>query len=126
METFNLVPDDINYCPLEWYGQGETAMTIKKSEDSPIHLLNFLNSFLDLSTLNIRDEELRELLRENQSELTRLRLDIKQKEDVKKIKNNFDAQLKRLQQDKVKDLVNFNLSLAKEREIRKSVIKELN
>ena len=126
METVNLVPDDIDYCPLEWYGQGETAMTIKKSEESPIHLLNFLNNFVDLSALNMRDEELREQLRDNQSELTRLRLDIRQKEDVKKIKNNFDAQLKHLQQDKVKDLVNFNLSLAKEREIRKSVIKELN
>ncbi len=126
METVNLVSDDIDYCPLEWYGQGETAMTIKKSEESPVHLLNFLNNFVDLSALNMRDEKLRELLRDNQSELTRLRLDIKQKEDVKKIKNNFDAQLKHLQQDKVKDLVNFNLSLAKEREIRKNVIKELN
>lgn len=126
MKTMNLVPDDIDYCPLEWYGQGETAMTIKKSEESPVHLLNFLNSFVDLSALNMRDEKLREQLRDNQSELTRLRLDIKQKEDVKKIKNNFDAQLKHLQQDKVKDLVNFNLSLAKERDIRNSVIKELN
>lgn len=126
METMNLVPNDIDYCPLEWYGQGETATAIKKSEENPVHLLNFLNNFVDLSALNMRDEELREHLRDNQSELTRLRLDIKQKEDVKKIKNNFDAQLKHLQQDKVKDLVNFNLSLAKEREIRNSVIKELN
>lgn len=126
MGAVNLIPNDIDYCPLEWYGQGETAMTIKKSEESPVHLLNFLNNFVDLSALNMRDEQLREELRENQSELTRLRLDIKQKEDVKKIKSNFDAQLKNLQQDKVKDLVNFNLSLAKEREIRKSVIKELN
>lgn len=126
MGTVNLVPDDIDRCPLEWYGQGETAMTIKKSEESPVHLLNFLNNFVDLSALNMRDEELREQLRDNQSELTRLRLDIKQKEEVKKIKSNFDAQLNHLQQDKVKDLVNFNLSLAKEREIRKSVINELN
>lgn len=126
METVNVIPDDIDHCPLEWYGQGETAMTIKKSEESPVHLLNFLNNFVDLSALNMRDEELREQLRDNQSELTRLRLDIKQKEEVKKIKNNFDAQLKHLQQDKVRDLVNFNLSLAKEREIRTSVINELN
>lgn len=125
METVNLVPDDIDRCPLEWYGQGETAMTIKKSEESPIHLLNFLNNFVDLSALNMRDEELREQLRDNQSELTRLRLDIKQKEEVKKIKSNFDAQLNHLQKDKVKDLVNFNLSLAKEREIRKSVINDI-
>lgn len=126
METANLAPDDIDICPLEWYGQGETAMTIKKSEESPVHLINFLNSFVDLKAINMRDEELRELLRDNKSELTRLRLDIKQKSDVQKIKSNFDAQLKHLQQDKVKDLVNFNLSLAKEREIRNSVIKELN
>ena len=126
MKSINIQSNDIEYCPLEWYGQGETAMTIKKSEESPVHLLNFLNSFVDLAALNMRDEELRRLLRDNQSELTRLRLDIKQKEDVQKIKSNFDAQLNHLQQDKVKDLVNFNLSLAKEREIRNSVIKELN
>lgn len=126
METVNLMPDDIDCCPLEWYGQGETAMTIKKSEESPIHLISFLNSFVDLSILNMRDEKLRERLIDNQSELTRLRLDIKQKEEVKKIKSSFDAQLKHLQQDKVKDLVNFNLSLAKEREIRKGVVNELN
>ena len=126
METVNSKPDDIDYCPLEWYGQGETAMTIQKSEENPAHLLSFLNNFVDLSALNMRDEELRELLRDNQSELTRLRLDIKQKEDVKKIKNNFDTQLKQLQRDKVRDLVNFNLSLAKEREIRKSVVKEID
>lgn len=126
MDTVNMSPDGIDCCPLEWYGQGETAMTIKKSEDSPVHLLNFLNSFVDLTALNLRDEELRMQLRDNQSELTRLRLDIKQKEDVRRIKNNYDAQLKHLQQDKVKDLVNFNLSLAKEREIRRSVIHELN
>lgn len=126
MKSINIQSNDIEYCPLEWYGQGETAMTIKKSEESPVHLLNFLNSFVDLAALNMRDEELRGLLRDNQSELTRLRLDIKQKEDVQKIKSNFDAQLNHLQQDKVKDLVNFNLSLAKEREIRNSVIKEIN
>ncbi len=126
MSTTNVIPDDIDICPIEWYGQGETAMTIKKSEESPVHLISFLNSFVDLKALNMRDEELRDLLRDNKSELTRLRLDIKQKSDVQKIKNNFDAQLKHLQQDKVKDLVNFNLSLAKEREIRKSVINELN
>jgi ABC-type Mn2+/Zn2+ transport system ATPase subunit/histidinol phosphatase-like PHP family hydrolase len=125
-ETSNQDLDGISICPIEWYGQGETAKTIEKSEENSVHLINFLNTFVDLTAISIEDEKLREDLRLNQSELMQLRLDIKQRQDVEKIKKNFDAQLRQLQQDKVKDLVTFNLSLAKEREIRKSVIQELN
>lgn len=123
--TYNEQPDGISVCPIEWYGQGETARTIERSEENPVHLINFLNDFVDLAAINMEDEEIREKLRDNQSELTQLRLDIKQKADVQKIRNNFDAQLKQMQKDKVKDLVEFNLSLAKEREIRKNVVKDL-
>lgn len=124
-EASNIVPDDIDICPIERYGQGETAKTIEKSEGNPIHLINFLNGFIDLKTINIEDEEVRANLLENQSEITQLRLDVKQKADVLKIKNGFDAQLRQMQQDKVKDLVQFHLSLAKEREIRGNVVNDL-
>lgn len=125
MPTVNMFPDDISFCPLEWYGQGETAKTIERSEDNPAPLITFLNDFVDLREVQMKDEELREKLRTNQSELTQLRLDIKQKADVQKIKSNFDAQLRQLQQDKVKDLVSFHLSLAKERDIRNNVVGQL-
>ena len=126
LETANISPDGILFCPLEWYGQGETAKAIEKSEGNPLHLINFLNTFVDLAAINMEDEEVRELLRSNQTDLTQLRLDIKQKPEIEKIKKSYDAQLRQLQQDKVKDLVAFNLSLAKEREIRQNVIDELN
>lgn len=55
-----------------------------------------------------------------------MRLDIKQKADINKIKSALDSQLRQMQQDKVKELVAFHLALAKEREIRKTVIDDLN
>lgn len=118
--------DGFTTCPIEWYGQGDTAKTIEKSEENPIHLIKFLNDFVDLNAVNFEDEEICEKLRNNQSDLTQLRLDVKQKPEVLKLKANFDAQLKQLQQDKVKELVEFHIALAKEREIRKNVIEELN
>lgn len=124
-ETRNVVPDDIDICPIERYGQGETAKTIEKSEGNPLHLITFLNGFIDLKAINIEDEDVRTKLLDNQSEITQLRLDVKQKADVLKIKNNFDVQLRQMQQDKVKDLVQFHLSLAKEREIRGNVVNDL-
>lgn len=113
-------------CPIEWYGQGDTAKTIEKSEENPAHLIKFLNDFVDLTAVNLEDDELCEKLRNNQSDLTQLRLDVKQKPEVLKIKAGFEAQLKQLQQDKVKELVEFHVALAKERDIRKNVIDELN
>ena len=118
--------DGFSVCPIEWYGQGDTAKTIEKSEENPAHLIKFLNDFVDLVAVNLEDDEICEKLRNNQSDLTQLRLDVKQKPEVLKIKANFEAQLKQLQQDKVKELVEFHMALAKEREIRKNVIDELN
>lgn len=118
-------PEGLSVCPIEWYGQGDTARTIEKSEDNPMHLIKFLNDFVDLDAINTEDEHICELLRDNKSELTQLRLDIKQKEDVIKIKRNLDAQLRQMKEDKVKELVEFHQSLAKERQIRSTVINEL-
>lgn len=125
-QTMNVSDQEgFSLCPIEWYGQGETAKTIEKSEGNPSHLIKFLNDFIDLTAINLEDNDICDRLRQNQSDLTQLRLDIKQKPEVLKIKANFDAQLKQLQQDKVKELVEFHIALAKEREIRKSVIEDL-
>lgn len=125
-ETRNVIEDDnLHYCPIEWYGQGETAKTIEKSEDNPIHIIKFLNDFVDLTAINLEDQSVCDSLRNNRSEIVQLRLDIKQKADINKIKNALDSQLRQMQQDKVKELVAFHLALAKEREIRKTVIGDL-
>lgn len=125
--TANNISDDegLSRIPIESYGQGETAKTIQFSEQNPQFLIDFLNSFLELDELNSNDKTLREQLHENQSKLRSLRLEVSQIPEVTKMKINLEGKLKQLQQDKASELVNFHLSLIKEKEIRADIIKDL-
>lgn len=111
---------------IESYGQGETAKTIQFSEKNPQFLIDFLNSFLDLESLNIEDKSYRDLLNDNQSKLRALRIEVSQIPEVTKIKVNLEGKLRQLQQDKASELVNFHLALIKEKEIRSTIIADLN
>jgi ABC-type lipoprotein export system ATPase subunit/histidinol phosphatase-like PHP family hydrolase len=119
-------PDSLSKIQIESYGQGETAKTIQFSEKNPQYLIDFLNSFLDLENLNSEDNALREKLNDNQSKLRALRIDVSQIPEVTKMKNNLEGKLKQLQQDKASELVNFHLALIREREIRSTIITDLN
>lgn len=111
---------------IESYGQGETAKTIQFSEKNPQFLIDFLNSFIDIDNLNIEDKSYRELLNDNQSKLRALRIEVSQIPEVTKMKINLEGKLKQLQQDKASELVNFHLALIREKEIRSSIITDLN
>lgn len=117
--------DGLSRIPIESYGQGETAKTIQFSEQNPQFLIDFLNSFLELDELNSEDKTYRDQLNENQSKLRGLRLEVTQIPEVTKMKINLEGKLKQLQQDKASALVNFHLSLIKEKEIRADIIKDL-
>lgn len=119
-------PDSLSKIQIESYGQGETAKTIQFSEKNPQYLIDFLNSFLDFENLNSEDNALREKLNDNQSKLRALRIDVSQIPEVTKMKNSLEGKLKQLQQDKASELVNFHLALIREREIRSTIITDLN
>jgi ABC-type lipoprotein export system ATPase subunit/histidinol phosphatase-like PHP family hydrolase len=118
--------EGISRIPIESYGQGETAKTIQFSEKNPQFLIDFLNSFLDLDNLNSEDKSYRDQLNENQSKLRGLRIEVSQISEVTKMKINLEGKLRQLQQDKASDLVNFHLALIREKEIRNSIINDLN
>lgn len=117
--------EGLSRIPIESYGQGETAKTIQFSEQNPQFLIDFLNSFLELDELTLEDKTLREQLHDNQSKLRSLRLEVSQIPEVTKMKTNLEGKLKQLQKDKASELVNFHLSLIKEKEIRADIIKDL-
>ncbi|MDR0231385.1 MAG: PHP domain-containing protein [Dysgonamonadaceae bacterium] len=126
-ETVNLSDSDgLSKVQIESYGQGETAKTIQFSEKNPQYLIDFLNSFLDLESSNIEDKSYRDLLNENQSKLRALRIEVSQIPEVNKMKVNLEGKLRQLQQDKASELVNFHLALIREKEIRSSIITDLN
>lgn len=111
---------------IESYGQGETAKTIQYSEKNPKFLIDFLNSFLELDSLNAEDKSYRDILNDNQSKLRAARIEVSQIPDVTKMKVNLEGKLKQLQQDRASELVNYHLALVKEREIRTNIVTDLN
>ena len=90
---------------IESYGQGETAETIQHSDENPKVLLDFLDDFLDVKMLLEEDREIRELILENQSELGKLRIEVKSIPDIRRQIANLEGKKKRLEKDKVGDLV---------------------
>lgn len=117
--------EGISQIQIESYGQGETADTIQHSDSNPQVLIDFLDSFVNVSALKQEESEQRELLMENQSQLNKLRIEVSGIPETKKQKVNLEAKVEKLKKDKVGDLVKYQTSLHKEREIRKGITEEL-
>ncbi|WP_294198122.1 TrlF family AAA-like ATPase [uncultured Chryseobacterium sp.] len=116
----------INKIEIETYGQGETAETLQHSDENPKVLINFLDSFLNLNSLTEEDENIIKELLENQSESKKLRIDLLSYDETQKALKNEEKKLENLKKEKAGELVTFQNSLIKEREIRKSLINKLN
>ena len=116
----------ITTIPIESYGQGDTANTIQHSEENPKVIIDFLDSFLDLDMLKQRDREYIELLRSNQSEIKKIRINLVSLPEAQKALNNEKQKMKALEQTKAADIVRFHNALHQERELRKSLISDLN
>lgn len=115
----------ITQIDIESYGQGETAETIQHGDEKPHILLSFLDTFIDVHALQSEEEEVRNQLIENQSQIQKLRLDVAGIPDAEKLKTNLEGKLEQLKKDKVGDLVKYQSALLKEREIRKGIVGEL-
>ncbi|WLD23256.1 AAA family ATPase [Flavobacterium dauae] len=116
----------INRIEIETYGQGETAETLQHSDENPQVLISFLDSFLNISSYINEDEELINQLLENQSESKKLRIDLLTYDETLKALKNEEKKLENLKKEKAGELVTFQNSLIKEREIRTDLIKKLN
>ena len=117
--------DGVSSVEIESYGQGETAETIQHSDENPKVLLDFLDDFIDVTMIMEEDQEVRELLLENQSNLGKARIEVKSIPDIKKQISNLEGKRKRLEKDRVGDLVKYQSSLIAERSIRDNLIAEL-
>ncbi|MEQ1587202.1 MAG: TrlF family AAA-like ATPase [Cyclobacteriaceae bacterium] len=111
---------------IENYGQGETAETLQHSGENPMVLVELLDSFLDLEKLKLDDKEYVTKLRENQSESRRLRLELLSLDETKKALLNEQTKLSNLQKEKAGDLVRYQNALIKERQLRSSLVTDLN
>ena len=87
----------ITTIPIESYGQGDTANTIQHSEENPKVIIDFLDSFLDLDMLKQQDREYIELLRSNQSEIKKIRINLVSLPEAQKALNNEKQKMKALE-----------------------------
>lgn len=116
----------ITQVPIESYGQGETAETIQHCDKDPLVLLDFLDGFIPLAQLRREDEDLRELLLRNQTEIERLKLEVNTIPDIQKAKVNAEAQLKALREKDAAEVVALEEKLARGRRFKSDLITNLN
>lgn len=116
----------ITLIPIESYGQGDTASTLQHSDENPKVIIDFLDSFLNLDLLHQQDEEYINLLRSNQSEMKKLRINLAALPEAKKALTNEQNKLKELEKTKAADIVKFHNALIQEREFRKTLIDQLD
>ncbi len=111
--------------PIESYGQGDTASTLQHSEENPQVLIDFLDSFLSLDHEKNIDETLINQLRENRSEIQKLRINIASLPEAQKALANEERKMKVLQESKAAELVTFHNGLIAEREFRNTLTTQL-
>lgn len=114
----NADPDGPTRIAIESYGQGETAETIQHCDKDPTILLKFLDGFMDISAMNQRDTELRDMLLENQTLIENLQQDINRISETEKAKTIADGQVAALKSQKASEVVELEEKLAKERRFR--------
>lgn len=110
---------------IESYGQGDTANTIQHSEENPQVIADFLDGFLPLGVLKQQDEAFREQLRENQSEMRKLRINLMALPEAQKALENERKKMKLQEESKAAEIVKYHNALIKEREFRKELIEDL-
>ena len=115
----------ITQIPIESYGQGDTANTIQHSEDNPQVIVDFLDGFLSLTALQQQDVAIREQLRENQSEMRKLRINLVALPEAQKALENEKKKMKIQEESKAADIVKYHNALLKERAFRNDLITDL-
>lgn len=110
---------------IESYGQGDTANTIQHSEDNPQVIIDFLDKFLPLGILKQQDENFRILLRDNQSEMRKLRINLSALPEAQKALENEKKKMKIQEESNASDIVKYHNALLKERAFRADLINDL-
>jgi hypothetical protein len=62
--------------PIESYGQNETAQTSTKAQSDPRALLNYLDQFLDIQALKLEDQQFRDTLLQNQTDIEKAHVQV--------------------------------------------------
>lgn len=111
---------------MECYGQNETAQTSNKAEKDPAVLLKYLDQFTSISDLQLQDEQLRDQLLANQSEIEKAQQQVNLIPEYKKLLNNAQQQLKALEAAHASDVIALERKMAEERTVRETIVTAIN
>jgi energy-coupling factor transporter ATP-binding protein EcfA2 len=104
--------------PMECYGQGETAQTSARARTDPSALLEYLDSFVPAGALFAEDEELRNQLLNNQTEIEKAELEVSKIPQFKRFLATTQQQLQALEKAHAKEVVVLERKVAEERSVR--------
>ncbi|HEX3747050.1 MAG TPA: PHP domain-containing protein [Bryobacteraceae bacterium] len=125
-ESENLTSPEVGTVfPIESYGQNETAQTSVNAQDNPGALLAYLDQFVDIAALRTEDEELRESLLENQTDIEKAQTHVNRIPEYKKLLANVQQQLKALETAHATEVVTLERKVAEERTIRETIEKQI-
>lgn len=111
--------------PMECYGQNETAQTSDRAERDPSVLLKYLDQFTGVSDLLVQDDQHREKLLANQSEIEKAQQQVSLIPEHKKLLNNTQQQLKTLETANATEIIALERKAAEEKAIRESIGKSI-
>lgn len=112
--------------PMESYGQSETAQTSSKAQQDPIALLEYLDQFTNIQELRTQDEEIRDLLLANQTDIEKAQAQVSRIPEFKKSLANTEQQLKALEAANAAEVVALERKVAEERAIREGIEKRIS
>lgn len=116
----------LSFINIESIGQGETTETIKNCDKDPKVLLDFIDDFIDFTSLKVDDSQICQELLDNQTKIERLQIEVSNISEIKKAKLNAESQLQTLKSKNAKQAVELEESLAAEKMLRDELIKNLN
>lgn len=106
---------------IESYGQSETAQTSAKAQQDPSVLLQYLDQFTNISELVLQEDEIRDQLLSNQSEIEKAQAQVSRIPEYRKLLANTEIQLKALQAAHATEVVALERKVAEERTIREGI-----
>jgi len=111
---------------IESYGQSETAQTSAKAQQDPAVLLRYLDQFTSITDLGAQEEEVRDQLLSNQTEIEKAQAQVYRIPEFKKLLANAELQLKALEAAHASEVVALERKVAEERTIRETIEKRIS
>lgn len=111
--------------PIESYGQGKTAETLQHYDKNPQVLIDFLDGFIDIKSLQNEEAEVRNSIIAMQAEINKVKVEISRIPEIEKQKKALEGKHAQMIKDKAGELVKYQTALIKEREIRKTIVNDL-